>query len=716
MVEQHTWRRKMKKNDTKTNAELEPQDHSELKYRTLFENTGTAMVTIGPDSTILRCNTQFSRLAEYSVREIVGEMKWTDFVAAKDLGRMKEYHEQRSYESHLLPGSYTFAFVSRTGLHKKIQLFVQLIPKSAERICSLIDITEREEMLAALRESKERYALIAKGANDGFWDWDINTNEVWYSQRYRDILGYSEEEFPDSADSWLKTIHPEDFEYAMSANQRCLDGEIKQFEVEYRMFHKDGTIRWILGRGAGMRDKDGNVYRMAGTHTDITLRKLNERTMHALYAISSAVSTTQDLRELYETIHCIIDEAIDAENFFIVLLNEQTDSFEFVYFSDERDDYYTIPNISDPQKNSLSIHVFRTGAPLLLSSSDPEFLNRMKRIGIFGTVPTSWLGVPLRLRGATVGTMAVQDYDNPNHYTDADVTFMTAVSEQVALAIERKRNEEELELMVNQRTRELSEKAAELEEANARLMELDKVKSSLISSISHELRTPLTSIRGFAKLCSRDFIRYFSELTDSPTAKAKANRIRNNLAIIDMEGTRLTRLINDFLDINRIESGKASWHDQFIDPCEVIKKAVSAASGSFAANTAVKIRVNLPETCTPIHADPDKIQQVVINLLNNAYKFTRKGSVTISLIEGPETLTTSVCDTGSGIPAKEIPHLFEKFHKSTQSDTVTNENKGTGLGLTICKEIIEHYEGAIWVESTLGQGSCFFFTLPTVRE
>ena len=710
----------MKRDESRQMARLEAvepgQSHSELKYRTLFENTGTAMATIGHDSIILCCNTQFSKLSGFPIGSIIGKMKWSDFVDGQDLARMKEFHEQRSRRSQPPPDNYTFSFIGNGGVRKKIQVFVQLVPESEERICSLIDVTDREKTLKALRESEERYALVAKGASDGFWDWDTKTNEVWYSQRYKEILGYSDEEFPNNSNSWLNAIHPDDFEITMTANKRCLTGEVDQFEVEYRMFHKDGSIRWILGRGASVRDEEGNVYRMAGTHTDITSRKFNERTTHALYAISSAVSTTRDLRELYETIHRIIDAAIDADNFFIVLLDEKTDAFEFVYFSDEKDDYYTIHNVSDQTKNSLSIHVFRTGAPLLLSASDPESLAHMERIGIIGTVPESWLGVPLRLRGATVGAMAVQDYDNPSHYTDADVTFMTAVSEQVALAIERKRDEEELELKVDQRTRELSEKAAELEEANARLMELDEVKSSLVSSISHELRTPLTSIRGFAKLCAKDFNRYFSTLSDAPKLVAKAGRIRGNLEIIDTEGERLTRLINDFLDINRIESGKASWHDHFIDPCEVVQKAVSAASGSFAANTSIAIKVNLPATCKPIHADPDKIQQVVINLLNNAYKFTREGSVTVSLTEGPGTLTASVCDTGSGIPEEELPHLFEKFHKSAQGDTVTNENKGTGLGLAICKEIVEHYGGAIWVESTPGRGSCFSFSLPTVWE
>lgn len=688
----------------------------ENEYRLLFENTGTAMAAIDENAVIVNCNAQFCDLSGYSKEEIIGRMQWSRFLDADELARIQGYHAQRSDPNAAPPDNYTFSFVDRHGVRRRIHAYVRLMPNSGERICSLIDVTDREETLEALRQSEERYALVAKGASDGFWDWDLTTDKVWFSRRYKEILGYSDEEFPDHLDSWTKAIHPEDYELALEANRRCLEGEVEQFDVEYRMLHKDGTVRWILGRGAGVRDADGRTLRMAGTHTDITTRKFNERTTHALYAISSAVSTTRDLRELYETIHRIIDAAIDADNFFITLQKEGTDTLEFVYFSDEKDDYFTITGVSDPDKNSLSIHVFRTGVPLLLSASNPEDVARMRKIGIIGTLPESWLGVPLRLRGVTVGAMAVQDYDDPRHYSAVDVTFMTAVSEQVALAIERKRNEEELEMKVDLRTRELRQKAAELEEANARLLELDQIKSSLVSSVSHELRTPLTSIRGFAKLCLKEFTRHFRRLATTPELESKAARIRDNLLIIDTEGDRLTRLINDFLDINRIESGKTCWHDHLIEPCAVIRKAISAASGGFSIKNGVELRVDLPESCRPLHADPDKIQQVVINLLNNAYKFTPGGSVTVSLIESRDTLTVKVGDTGIGIAEAELPHLFEKFHKADCGDTITNGNKGTGLGLAICKEIVEHYGGSIWVESAPEKGSTFFFSLPTVWD
>jgi PAS domain S-box-containing protein len=695
---------------------------SESHYRTLFETTGTAMVLLGRDSVIKSCNSQFCLMSGCMREDIEGKMTWMDFVPRKERERMGRYQECRVKRTGTPPSDYEFDFLTRTGEGRRIHLFVRNVPGTDDRVCSLIDVTERDEALRALRKSEERYQLMARGANDGLWDWYLDSDECFYSPRYREILGYTdEEEFPNHVDSWLNSLHPDDRDKALAANRECIDGKVEQFQVEFRQIHKDGSIRWILGRGGSSRDENGNVYRISGTHTDITQRKLNERTTHALYAISAAVNTTRDLRELYQTIHAIIGEIIEAQNFFIAMLDEEEDMLRFVYFQDEMDDYFDIPNISDPDQSSLTIHVFRTGAPLYLSQADPDVEEKLASIGVIGTPPAAWLGVPLRQGDRVVGAMAVQDYANPRRYSDEAATFLTAVSEQVAMAIERKtieealtRLNEELEDKVEQRTAEIEARQAELEEANRRLMTLDEIKSSMVSSVSHELRTPLTSIRGFAKLCAKDFSRHFLPLAKGEKLSAKGTRIQGNLGIIDTEGERLTRLIDDFLDINRIESGKACWNDDILNPAEVIRDAVASASGGFKASRGVELVTVLPETARRIHADPDKIKQLLINLLNNAYKFTRQGRVTVTMHEQDGLLTVSVSDTGSGIPEDELGYIFEKFHKSRLGDTVRSEAQGTGLGLAICKEIVEHYGGLIRVDSTLGRGSVFTFTLPTV--
>ncbi|QGY41793.1 HAMP domain-containing protein [Pseudodesulfovibrio cashew] len=274
----------------------------------------------------------------------------------------------------------------------------------------------------------------------------------------------------------------------------------------------------------------------------------------------------------------------------------------------------------------------------------------------------------------------------------------------------------EQNIVERERGRIAAEKAAILEQANVRLQELDEIKSNLVSSISHELRTPLTSIRGFAKLTGKDFERYFKVLANNPQLEEKGDRICHNLAIIESEGDRLTRLINDFLDINRIEAGKEVWNDASFNPLEIIGKAAEAVSGQFSTNPNLQLLVDLPQSAPEIFADPDKIQQVLINLLNNACKFTKEGTVTVSFKTEGENIVVSVADTGIGIHESELSVIFEKFHKSQSDGAMRSDVRGTGLGLALCKEIVLHYKGNISVESIKDEGSVFTFTLPIATK
>lgn len=267
-------------------------------------------------------------------------------------------------------------------------------------------------------------------------------------------------------------------------------------------------------------------------------------------------------------------------------------------------------------------------------------------------------------------------------------------------------------IIERERGRIAAERATILEQANARLRELDAIKSNLVSSISHELRTPLTSIRGFAKLVGKDFVRHFQPLADGDYLEEKGKRISSNLLIIETESERLTRLISDFLDINRIESGKEVWNDEIFDPLGVVEKAVKALSGGFALNPNLRLIVDLPDSAPQVKADPDKIQQVIINLLNNACKFTPRGTVTISLKSDGEAVVVTVTDTGIGIRQDELSFIFDKFYKSQTDGSKTYDMRGTGLGLALCKEIVGHYQGKIFAESVLDEGSAFSFSLP----
>lgn len=253
-----------------------------------------------------------------------------------------------------------------------------------------------------------------------------------------------------------------------------------------------------------------------------------------------------------------------------------------------------------------------------------------------------------------------------------------------------------------------------LEQANQSLQKLDQLKSDFLSSVSHELRTPLTSIRGFASLVEREFSRSFAPLAgDDKGLEKKSERIRDNLAIILKESERLTRLINDVLDLAKIEAGRIEWNDSRIEPANLIRDAANATHGMFEPKPAVALRLDIQPDLPACVGDADKLLQVLVNLTNNAVKFTEQGTVTIKAFLNPENLLQiEIHDTGIGFPPEDAETIFDKFQQAKHGDTLADRPKGTGLGLAICREIVSRHGGRVWAQSRPGQGSLFAFTLP----
>lgn len=254
----------------------------------------------------------------------------------------------------------------------------------------------------------------------------------------------------------------------------------------------------------------------------------------------------------------------------------------------------------------------------------------------------------------------------------------------------------------------------ELKQRQAELEEMDRLKSHFLSSVSHELRTPLTSVRGFAKLIGKDFRRWFLPFAESHEREAaKAERILENIEIIQSEGERLTRLINDVLDISKIEAGSMEWTNTTFAVGDLVKHAFNAASGQFTETSAIEATVEVTDGLPDLYADYDRLVQVMVNLINNAAKFTTAGKVEVRAEATPDGwVQISVSDTGPGIAAEDAVKIFDKFHQVTKRDTLEDKPTGTGLGLSICKQIVEYYGGRIWVDSEVGKGSQFNFTLP----
>ncbi|ODS32116.1 MAG: hypothetical protein SCARUB_02766 [Candidatus Scalindua rubra] len=256
----------------------------------------------------------------------------------------------------------------------------------------------------------------------------------------------------------------------------------------------------------------------------------------------------------------------------------------------------------------------------------------------------------------------------------------------------------------------LETKTKELENAYKRVSVLEQAKTDFLSTVSHELRTPLALVLGFAKIISKRFEDVISPHvnTDDGKVQKTVRKVKENINTIVSEGKRLTDLINDLLDITKIEAGKVEWKMEHISVVEIIERATSITSNFFEQEELELIK-DIEDGLPEVVGDKNRLVQVEINLIFNALKFTEKGSVTCRAKKINNEIVISVIDTGAGISEVDQEKIFEKFRQL--GDTSIGRPRGTGLGLPICKEIVEYHGGRIWVESELGKGSSFSFTL-----
>jgi signal transduction histidine kinase len=254
---------------------------------------------------------------------------------------------------------------------------------------------------------------------------------------------------------------------------------------------------------------------------------------------------------------------------------------------------------------------------------------------------------------------------------------------------------------LEQKSRELEGTTAALRAANERLKELDRLKDDFISTVSHELRTPLTSIRSFSEI-----------LIDNPALDVAQRR--RFLAIIVKESERLTRLINEILDLAKMGAGRMEWQVDDVDPRAVIEEALAATSGLFAERR-INLKVEVEEKLSDVRVDRDRLMQVIVNLLSNAVKHCDRNAGVVRVVAESRggRFYLAVIDNGSGVAARDRHRIFEKFQES--SVAAAERPRGTGLGLAISRQIVEHFGGRIWVEDAIGGGAAFCFSLPFSR-
>ncbi|HYK56734.1 MAG TPA: hybrid sensor histidine kinase/response regulator, partial [Flavisolibacter sp.] len=291
-----------------------------------------------------------------------------------------------------------------------------------------------------------------------------------------------------------------------------------------------------------------------------------------------------------------------------------------------------------------------------------------------------------------------------NRFNENDLRLLSTIASSVGVALRNAKLFEEVQLA-----------KMEAEAASKVAEKANEAKSAFLSTVSHELRTPLTSVLGFTKIIRKRLDEKIFPAVDKSDGKNEKtiHQISENLNVVIAEGERLTHLINDVLDLAKIEAGKMEWNMENVSMAEVVERAVSATTSLFDQKN-LQLEKHIQDNLPHVSGDRDKLIQVVINLISNAVKFTDKGSVTCNVYTKQNELIVEISDTGIGIAPEDHAAVFEQF-KQVGGDTLTDKPKGTGLGLPICKEIVEHHGGRIWLQSAVGKGSTFSFALPAVK-
>lgn len=576
------------------------------------------------------------------------------------------------------------AMVCADGATRVVEVTCSRI--GAKLVGIFADITDRKRSERELRESEERLSNLYSLSPVGIFLCTPEGRYISANQALADLLGYaSVAALMAQVDSLpVRTFNEPDEWRDIVAKLETKGKFVNRLVLRHK---RDGTPIWVLMNMRAVRGPDGAIAHFEGFTLDITER------MQAAKALRESEERLRTLINAMPDLVCFKDghgRWLEANAFTQGLFGLAPAQYrgrtnrELAALSPLIGDLYQALSTSD----ELAWHSGK------MYRGEEAILNRDGSASVFDIIK-----VPLfHSDGSRRGLVVV----------GRDITRQREAS--LALAEFNRK----LESLVAERTTELEEKAAELEAANTRLVELDALKSAFVSSVSHEVRTPLTSILGFARLIERDFFRHYLPLgQNDPRIAAKGERIVANLRVIDREGDRLKRLINDFLDLAKIEYGSLRWQDSWVAPTALLGQVADAVQGMFAEQPATRLVLEVAPDLPRLWIDADRLQQVLINLINNAVKFTPSGTVTLrARLRDPQTLVIEVSDTGIGIADGELERIFEKFHQVQQCGGGDDKNRGTGLGLTICRQIVQHYGGAIWAESESGRGSTFHITLP----
>ncbi|MBE9180516.1 PAS domain S-box protein [Oculatella sp. LEGE 06141] len=598
------------------------------------------------------------------------------------------------------------------------------------QVITIRDISDRKQVEVALRHSQNQLNSILNSLEDIVWSVAIDTNEVLYlSPNTEHLYGRPAHEFFNNSYLWLQVVHPDDRERVATIFNALLESD--QQKLEYRIVRPDGNVRWVCDRTRLIRGRDGTPVRVDSIVTDITERKQAQvaleqqlRSALLLKQITEDIRQSLDTQKIFQTTATQIGQAFQVSRCLIHTYVETPKPqiplvAEYLETNTEAILSTVVPVSSNRYVQrvlSQDQAIDANGQYDLPLRTDPESPNHP-------ICPQSMLMIRTSYQGEPNGAICLQQCDRVRQWTVAEIELLEAVAAQVGIALAQAQL---LEQEMYQRE-ELTRKNADLEQARWEAETANRTKSDFLATMSHEIRTPMNAVIGMTDL-----------LLDTDLTPQQQDLVET----VRSSGEALLTIINDILDFSKIESGKLDLEEQplHLRSCiEGVLDLLAPKAAEKGLELAYLIDANVPGH---IVGDVTRLRQILINLVGNAIKFTEIGEVTLRVIarklrdEGsqpshnkpplrsaaseaewvPQVSSTyairfTVQDTGIGIPSERLNLLFQPF---TQVDSsICRTYGGTGLGLAISQRLSEMMGGRIWVDSTLGSGSTFYFSLLT---
>ncbi len=411
--------------------------------------------------------------------------------------------------------------------------------------------------------------------------------------------------------------------------------------------------------------------------------------------LSEKLKSTLEVSKIYKYISSTLVDSFHAKTVSILIFNEATRK----YVVQHDIGHETNRRKSFIEDEEFYTHVIKQNRPIVVEELKKHFYNQYRQtIDLFDEYDVDIL-VPLNLKDKIIGLLALGPKESKDMYNDGDLGVLGTIGAQSAIAIENALLFEETKQFSIKLEREVEQATKELRAANEKLKKLDQAKSEFISIASHQLRTPLTVVKGYVSMILEGSYGDISSTEKEPLEK------------VFESNERLIQLVENLLNISRIESGRLQFSFEHMQLERIVESVIDELSGT-AKKKGLRLKYDKPAKPLPkVKIDEEKIRQVAINLIDNAIKYTNKGSVNVGLKHVNDYIHFCVRDSGMGIGKNDLPNLFKKFSRG--SDISLVNPGGTGLGLYVAKTMVEAHHGRIWAESEgEGKGTEFCFTLP----